>query len=255
MADPAAGAGGNSESVRTLTTATFKIRADLVAQAEWAINHAASIHYPVIDDFQHARPMPIDIPVHHLPFTTDCSGFVTMMAKWGGAPDPNGLGYDGYGFTGTLLDHLPHTDREHARRGDLVVYGDGTGEHVVMLLQNVANHPDPSIVSHGEEGGPSRYLLSKESSFFDVGTRKRFLRMLFDCQRQRATGDESLDTLVDQLNTSVHSVVNATRNSHRYGKGFYGISAANLAKFMDYVHGGTDQKMPQGMVYYTVHDG
>ena len=79
--------------------------------------------------------MPIHIAVHHLPFTTDCSGFVTMMAKWGGAPDPNGLGYNGYGFTGTLLDNMPHIDRQHAKRGDLVVYGDGTGEHVVMLLR------------------------------------------------------------------------------------------------------------------------
>jgi len=78
--------------------------------------------------------------------------------------------------------------------------------------------------------------------------------MVFDCQRHEATGDVSLDALVEELNTSVHSVLSATRNSHKYGRGFYGISAANLAKFMDYVNGGTDQKMPQGMVYYTVHD-
>jgi hypothetical protein len=78
--------------------------------------------------------------------------------------------------------------------------------------------------------------------------------MVFDCQRREATGDVSLDALVEELNTSVHSVVSATRNSHKYGRGFYGISAANLAKFMDYVNGGTDQKMPLGMVYYTVHD-
>jgi hypothetical protein len=255
MPDPAAGAGGNSESVRTLRATTTQIRTNLVAQAKWAINHAADIHFPVPDDFQHARPMPIHVPRHYLPLTLDCSASVTVICKWAGAPDPNGRGYDGYGFTGSLLDHLPHIDRQHARRGDLVVYGPGTGEHVVMLLQTVAQHPDPLIMSHGEEGGPSRYLLSKESSFFDVGTQKRFLRTIYDCQRHKATGDESLDTVVDQLNTSVHGVVNATRNSHRYGKGFYGISAANLAKFMDYVHGGTDQKMAQGLVYYTVHDG
>jgi NlpC/P60 family len=227
----------------------------MVAQAEWAISNAGAIHYPKIDDFQHARPMPIHIPVHHLPFTTDCSGFVTLMAKWGGAPDPNGRGYDGYGFTGTLLDNLQHTDRQHAKRGDLVVYGGQNGEHVVMLLQNVANHPDPLVVSHGEESGPSRYLLSTETAFFHAGIQMRFLRMLFDCQHHEATGDVSLDTLVDQLHTSVQSVVHATRNSHLYGKGFYGISAVNLAKFMEYVHGGADQKMPQGLVYYTIQDG
>jgi hypothetical protein len=197
--------------------------------------------------------MPIHIPRRHLPFETDCSGFVTMMAKWGGAPDPNGRGYDGYGFTGTLLDHLHYVDKQHARRGDLVVYGDGTGEHVVMLLQNVGEHDNPFVVSHGEEGGPSRYLLSVETAFFPAGTRMRFRRMIYDCQRHEATGDSSLDTLVDQLDTSVHSVVNATRNSHKYGHGHYGISAGNLAKFMDYVHGGADQKMPQGMVFYTVN--
>jgi len=220
----------------------------MVSHAEWAIHNAPSIGY------LEARPMPIHIAAHHLPFTTDCSGFVTMMAKWGGAPDPNGLGYDGYGFTGTLLDNLPHIDRQHAKRGDLVVYGDGTGDHVVMLLQNVANHPDPTVASHGEESGPTRYLLSTETAFFLAGTHMRFLRMVFDCQRHKATGDVSLDALVQDLNTSVHSVVSATRNSHKYGRAFYGISAANLAKFMDYVHAGTDQKMPQGMVYYTAHD-
>lgn len=196
--------------------------------------------------------MPIHIPVQHLPFTTDCSGFVTMMAKWGGAPDPNGSGYNGYGFTGTLLTNLPHTDRQHAKRGDLVVYGDGTGEHVVMLLQNVEEHADPLVASHGEENGPSRYLLSAETSFFPGGTRMRFLRTVYDCLRHEATGDSSLDALVDQLNTSVHSVVNATRNSHRYGHGHYGINAENLAKFLGYVGGGTDQKMQQGLVFYTV---
>src|SRR6266699_1443402 len=86
------GSGRNREDM----TGTAEIRTDMVSQADWAINNAPSISY------QEARPMPIHIPVHHLPFTTDCSGFVTMMAKWGGAPDPNGLGYDGYGFTVTL---------------------------------------------------------------------------------------------------------------------------------------------------------
>ena len=197
--------------------------------------------------------MPIHIPRRHLPFTTDCSGFVTMMAKWGGAPDPNGSGYDGYGNTGTLLDNLAQTDKQHAKQGDLVVYGDGTGEHVVMLLQNVKEHADPFVASHGEENAPTRYLLNVETGFFQSGTQMRFLRTVYDCHRQEATGDFSLDALADQRNTSVHSIVNATRSSHKYGHGYYGISPGHLAEFMEYVHGGTDQKMPQGIVFYTIN--
>lgn len=226
---------------------TGEIRNRMVSHAQWAIEHADSIHYAEI------RPIPIHVPVHHLPFTTDCSGLVTMIAKWAGAPDPNGARYDGSGYTGTLLSHLPLIERHYAKRGDLVVFGGGTGEHVVMLLQDVAGQPDPLVVSHGGEGEPARYVLGTETSFFIEGTQKRFLRTLYDCHRQEATGNSSLDWVANHRQTSVFSLIRVTRNSHKYGHGYFGINDAHLAKFNEYVRGGTDKKMPQGTVFYTLN--
>jgi hypothetical protein len=226
---------------------TDEIRNQMVSHAEWSIEQAASIHYAEI------RPMPIHIPVHHLPFTTDCSGFVTLVAKWAGAPDPNGKGYSGFGWTGTLLTNLPHIDLAHAKRGDLIVYGDAPGEHVVMLLQDAAGHADPLVVSHGEEAGPSRYPLSTETSFFIAGTRVTVLRAIYDCHQQAATGNASLDWVAQHRHTSVASLVNVARNSHKFGRGYYGMGDASLAAFNSYVLAGTDQQMPAGMVFYTLN--
>jgi hypothetical protein len=235
-----------AKDVKEMRT-TDEIRKQMVLNAEWSIDHASSIHYAEI------RPIPVHSPAHHTPLTLDCSSCVTMIAKWAGAPDPNGNSYNGSGYTGTLLSHLPHIGQSHAKRGDLVVYGDGTGEHVVMLLQDVAHHPDPLVVSHGEESGPSRYLLSTETSFFIAGTRQTFLRTVYDCHRQEATGNSSLDWVANHRQTSVASLINVTRNSHTYGNGYYGISDADLALFNEYAQGGTDKKMPKGLVFYTLY--
>ena len=90
----------------------------------------------------------------------DCSEAVTALCKWAGLRDPNGLGYNGAGFTGTLLASLPHyTNPAVARIGALVVYGPGTGEHVSMVLQP---GPDPLLWSHGLEGGPVTVRLSRQ---------------------------------------------------------------------------------------------
>jgi len=68
--------------------------------------------------------------------TMDCSEAVTCLCKWAGLHDPNGHGYDGSGYTGTLLSHLPHySDPRKARLGALVVFGPGAGDHVCMVLQ------------------------------------------------------------------------------------------------------------------------
>lgn len=174
-----------------------------------------------------------------------------MVAKWAGAPDPNGAGYDGSGFTGTLLSHLPHIEAQDAKQGDFIVYGPGTGEHVVMLLADMANHPNPPIASHGEESAPSRYALNQETSFFKAGTQLRFLQTIYDCHRNEATGDSSLNSVADNRNTQVSHIIEVTKNSHKYGQGLYGINDENLARFIEYVRGGTDKTMPKGLVFYT----
>jgi peptidoglycan hydrolase-like protein with peptidoglycan-binding domain len=139
------------------------IRQEMVTNCNWGVAHNADIHYPPHD--LNARPIPINIPKYHLPFTTDCSGFVTIMAKWSGAPDPNGLGYDGQGYTGTLLQHLPHITKQDSLPGDLVVFGPPPGDHVVVLVEP-GTVADPQVVSHGGESDPSRSPLSGMISWF-----------------------------------------------------------------------------------------
>jgi hypothetical protein len=88
----------------------------------------------------------------------DCSEAVTLICKVAGLEDPNGLAYSGNGYTGTLLDHLPHySDPGAGKVGALCVFGPGTGTHVAMVY---ARGHDPLLWTHGEEGDPSLHRLS-----------------------------------------------------------------------------------------------
>ena len=122
-------------------------RAALVGWAHWGVAHAAQIHYAEL------RPIPVHDAPGTLPLTTDCSGFVTLCAKWAGCSDPNGLGFSGQGFTGTLLGHCNHIAPEHALPGDLIVYGPGSGHHVVLIVAKLPRG-DFDCVSHGSEPDP-----------------------------------------------------------------------------------------------------
>ena len=125
------------------------LRQKIVAAARWGIANEPRIHYG------EARPFPL---ARRLPLTTDCSGFVTLCYFLAGAPDPNGLGYSGAGWTGTLLRHLPETDRPDA--GDVVVWGAYPGHHCAVVLE--PDHGDPLLCSHGQERGPLAIRFSDE---------------------------------------------------------------------------------------------
>jgi hypothetical protein len=129
------------------------VRQKIVTAARWGIAHEPQIHYGEL------RPIPLG---RTLPLTTDCSGFVTVCYFLAGAPDPNGLDYSGEGWTGTLLRHLEHVPRAHARPGDLVVWGGYPGRHVAILLEL---GEDPLLCSHGHERGPVAIRLSDESRY------------------------------------------------------------------------------------------
>jgi hypothetical protein len=140
-------------------------RADVVAVAQWGVGHEGQIHY------RQSRPIDGIGHPHKLPLYTDCSGFVTLCYNWARAPDPNGLGYNGYGYTGTLLNHLAHIPRGQVGPGDLVVFGSGSGHHVVIIS---GSGSDPEVVSHGQENGPKALRLSAELQA--VGGPATFLR-------------------------------------------------------------------------------
>jgi cell wall-associated NlpC family hydrolase len=131
------------------------LREKIVAAARWGIANEPRIHNG------ETRPMPL---ARTLPLTTDCSGFVTLCYYLAGAPDPNGLGYDGQGWTGTLLQHLPVTAT--VRRGDIVVFGPYPGRHCALVLEP---GDDPLLCSHGQERGPLAIRFSDEASIQQVG--------------------------------------------------------------------------------------
>lgn len=92
--------------------------------------------------------------------TMDCSEAVTLVCRLAGLADPNGLHYDGQGYTGTLLEHLPHYYHpEAAQVGALVVFGQNPGHHVAIVREPGT---DPLLWSHGQESDPRTIRLSLE---------------------------------------------------------------------------------------------
>lgn len=136
-------------------------RARIVAAARWGAAHQPQIHYA------ETRPIPLQPAgtLHALPFTTDCSGFVTVCYRAAAAPDPNGSNYDGQGFTGTLLSH--GTKVAKPKPGDVVVYGPGDGHHAALIVKAGS---DPLTVSHGSEAGPMLIRVSAERRYQPPGT-------------------------------------------------------------------------------------
>lgn len=136
----------------SVTAAPTDPRELVVKWAHWGVTNEPLIRYA------QARPMPL-LPT--LPLTTDCSGFATLCYFLAGCPDPNGAGYDGSGYTGTLLSNGKHVTKTQARPGDLVFFGPGTADHVCVLIETGA---DPLLVSHGQDAGPLEIRLSAEKA-------------------------------------------------------------------------------------------
>ena len=155
-----------------MTIAPQTYRQSFVDNCAWAVGDHARWNY------REVRPIPVHLPKHTTQsIMTDCSGFVTLMAKWSGMPDPNGLSYNGSGYTGTLLHHLPHIPFNQTWRGDLVVFGGGTGVHVVALAIGGIKELDPYVYSHGFQGGPIKLRLSQETRYHS-GQPRTFLRII-----------------------------------------------------------------------------
>jgi len=106
-------------------------------------------------DFPHAPPRRFGgMMAQGLRMTLDCSATVTLAFWLSNVADPNGLAYNGYGYTGTLLQHLPaHRPSDPILPGALCVFGPGSGDHVVMALGRGTVEEPPLVLSHGSELG------------------------------------------------------------------------------------------------------
>lgn len=141
-----------------------EIRARIVEYALWGCQHQPSIHYAQVRPIPHTKAA-----LQRLPFATDCSGFATMAYQWAGAEDPNGNGYNGAGYTGTLLQHgtqIAHSTPDGKfvgktpRPGDLIFFGDFPGHHVTIMEKTVRGAW--LTISHGQEIGPAEILNHRE---------------------------------------------------------------------------------------------
>jgi hypothetical protein len=132
-----------------------QVRQNMVANCRWAVTNHKRINYAEI------RPYPLIAP-RTLPFTTDCSGFAAMMARWSGAADPTGNGFNGFGNTDTMLAQSHHITQAETQPGDFAVFGLHPSQHMVVLTQSAAGGNGALCVSHGQQGDPVEVPLSEE---------------------------------------------------------------------------------------------
>lgn len=79
----------------------------------------------------------------------DCSSSTTGIYYVAGLQDPNGLGYNGFGFTGTQVVHGVEHAASSAPRGALIFYGRSFPYHHVTMAVGGG-----LVFSHGSEFGP-----------------------------------------------------------------------------------------------------
>ena len=130
-------------------------RTAIVAWSYWLMEHKAEVNYTEGP----ARMSAIGVWPPKFPIDCDCSASVTLCYWLAGADDPNGLGYDHEGYTGTLLSHGLEIPLAQVQPGDVIVYGPGTGWHTALVVQAGS---DPLTISHGQQGDPSLVRVSQD---------------------------------------------------------------------------------------------
>jgi NlpC/P60 family len=123
-------------------------RRRIVAAALFGHAHAWAIHYTQGPQRMFGVRNRIRPP--RIPYFEDCSSFATWCFWLAGSDDPNGLRYNGFGYTGTLARQGLRAVGP-PRPGDLVFYGPYPHKHVAVYIGG------NRIISHGSESGP--YLL------------------------------------------------------------------------------------------------
>lgn len=93
-------------------------------------------------------------------FEYDCSQTAEIVCVCAGLEWPGAMVN---GYTGTMLDHLPHyANPAAANVGALVVFGPGHGDHVCQV-----RHPgrNPTLYSHGSDRSSHYISLSVERRY------------------------------------------------------------------------------------------
>ena len=123
------------------------IRQKVVASAFVGYQNRDSIRYTQTG--QRMQGVRDGIRPPKFPQFEDCSSFATWCYWAASGPDPNGLNYNGQGWTGTQIEH--GVECATPRPGDLVFYGPSHSSinHVAVYVGN------GNVVSHGQESGPS----------------------------------------------------------------------------------------------------
>jgi len=137
------------------------------AYARKLVNAADRIGYSQTS----SRPMqlvgPDDLPRH-----ADCSSSVTTIFNAAGFEDPNGRGYDGFGYTGTLVTHGRTVQLSDIQPCDLVFYGHassgpgfpaGAPTHVAMVMDRKG-----AIFTFGSDPGPSFRKISYRNDLHSI---------------------------------------------------------------------------------------
>jgi len=144
----------NGENVSTEIdpdTYTGGVRQAVLEYALQAINEPTGTY-----EYDKIRPYPSSLFTGSIPRKTDCSGYVTLCYKAAGAADPNGLGYSGQGYTGTLLAHGTSIDQSDAEGADLVFWAGP--DHVAIyagggIVYEFGSNPGPISTTLTEENG------------------------------------------------------------------------------------------------------
>jgi hypothetical protein len=124
----------------------------------WSVQSEPGIHY------SQNRPYPSYAP-GKLPEWLDCSSGAITICRWGGAHDPSGFGFDGYGNTQSIaagpFKEIPYWQMQP---GDIATFGD---VHTSICYMKAS---DPVMWSHGWEGAPQFVRLSVERSWHSSST-------------------------------------------------------------------------------------
>ena len=144
------GAAGGSSMSPGMYVATKGSRQGVVQAAQTAVSMPQSDYV-----YSATRPYPPNLFGPPLPVKTDCSGFATLCYKEAGAPDPNGLGYSGQAYTGTL--EMNGRPTKNPQPGDLAFWS--SPDHVAVYIGG------GNIIQFGSPPAPIQGTIANENGY------------------------------------------------------------------------------------------